>query len=95
MRTVGLKVLKNRLSEYIRLVAGGETVLVTDRDKVVAELRPPEGRAPLASDALLADAMRKGLLSPPLIRGDGAPSRAPVMPLATLLAELASDRADR
>jgi prevent-host-death family protein len=32
MRTVGIKVLKNRLSEYLRLVASGETILVTDRD---------------------------------------------------------------
>ena len=38
MRAVGLKTLKNKLSEYVRLVAGGETVLVTDRDRVVAEL---------------------------------------------------------
>jgi hypothetical protein len=27
MRAVGLKVLKNKLSEYVRLAAGGETVL--------------------------------------------------------------------
>ena len=57
MRTVGLRILKNKLSEYIRLVATGETVLVTDRDKVVAELRPPTGRSELTSDALLAEAM--------------------------------------
>ena len=45
MRSVGVKVLKNKLSEYIRLAASGETVLVTDRDRVVAELVPPrEGR---------------------------------------------------
>jgi antitoxin (DNA-binding transcriptional repressor) of toxin-antitoxin stability system len=35
MRSVGIKLLKNKLSEYIRLAAGGETVLVTDRDRVV------------------------------------------------------------
>ena len=47
MRAVGLKVLKNKLSEYVRLAAAGETVLVTDRDRVVAELGPPvEGRRP-------------------------------------------------
>jgi Antitoxin of toxin-antitoxin stability system len=39
MRSVGIKLLKNKLSEYIRLA--GETVLVTDRDRVVAELGPP------------------------------------------------------
>jgi hypothetical protein len=27
MRSVGLKTLKNKLSEYVRLAAGGETVL--------------------------------------------------------------------
>lgn len=95
MRTVGLKVLKNRLSEYIRLVAGGETILVTDRDRVVAELRPPQGRGPLASDAVLAEAMRRGWLSAPLIAGAGAPPRAPVAPLAELLRELEEDREDR
>jgi antitoxin (DNA-binding transcriptional repressor) of toxin-antitoxin stability system len=36
MRSVGLKVLKNKLSEYVRLARQGETVLVMDRDQVVA-----------------------------------------------------------
>jgi antitoxin (DNA-binding transcriptional repressor) of toxin-antitoxin stability system len=95
MRSVGLKVLKNRLSEYIRLVAGGETVLVTDRDKVVAELRPALGRGPLTSDALLAEAVRKGWLSPPLLVRRDPPPRAPVAPLAQLLSELDAERGDR
>jgi antitoxin (DNA-binding transcriptional repressor) of toxin-antitoxin stability system len=42
MRVVGIKVLKNRLSEYVRLPERGETILVTDHDRVVAELGPPE-----------------------------------------------------
>ena len=41
MRTVGLKVLKNKLSEYVRLVAAGETIVVTDRNRAVAEIVPP------------------------------------------------------
>ncbi len=40
MKAVGVKVLKARLSEYLRLVKTGETVLVTEREEVVAELRP-------------------------------------------------------
>ena len=40
MKAVGIKVLKARLSEYIRLAKGGETILVTERDEVVAEIRP-------------------------------------------------------
>jgi prevent-host-death family protein len=41
MKTVGVRELKNRLSEYIRQVRSGESVLVTDRGEVVAELTPP------------------------------------------------------
>jgi antitoxin (DNA-binding transcriptional repressor) of toxin-antitoxin stability system len=41
MKAVGLRELKNRLSEYIRDVRRGETVLVTDRGEVVAEIGPP------------------------------------------------------
>lgn len=95
MRTVGLKVLKNRLSEYIRLVASGETVLVTDRDRVVAELRPPEGRGPLSSDALLAEAMRRGWLAAPMMIREGPPGRDPVAPLSDILRDLDVDREDR
>ena len=41
MKAVAVRELKNRLSAYLRLVAAGETVLVTDRGRVVAELRRP------------------------------------------------------
>ncbi|MEW6747210.1 MAG: type II toxin-antitoxin system Phd/YefM family antitoxin [Planctomycetota bacterium] len=96
MRAVGLKNLKNRLSEYIRLVASGETVLVTDRDRVVAEIVPPrEGRSPLVGDALLAEAVRKGLITPAPAASAPLPPRRPVMSLNELLGELNSDRADR
>ncbi len=96
MRAVGLKTLKNKLSEYVRMAARGETVLVTDRDRIVAEINPPRSdRAALLADAQLADAVRQGWLRPPLLRADSAPARLPVAPLADLLAELRADRADR
>ena len=41
MKTVGVRELKNRLSEYLRDVRSGESVLVTDRGVVVAEFSPP------------------------------------------------------
>jgi len=54
MRSVGVKQLKARLSEYLRAVKGGEIVLVTDRDEVVAELRPArEPSIPAASEDTL------------------------------------------
>jgi antitoxin (DNA-binding transcriptional repressor) of toxin-antitoxin stability system len=47
MKVVGIKQLKARLSEYIRLAKAGETVLVTERDEVVAELRPSNRQTPI------------------------------------------------
>lgn len=41
MQTIGIRELKNRLSEVVRAVRAGEHVLVTDRGTVVAELVPP------------------------------------------------------
>lgn len=41
MKTMGIRELKNRLSEIVRAVRAGEHVLVTDRGTVVAELVPP------------------------------------------------------
>lgn len=96
MRAVGIKTLKNKLSEYVRVAAEGETILVTDRDRVVAELGPPQaGRAPDVSDALLADVVRRGWLRPPVVASDVLPPRKPVMPIAEVLDDLEADRSDR
>lgn len=97
VRTVGLKVLKNKLSEYVRLASQGETVLIADRDRVVAELVPPQPRrAETVSDAVLASLVREGVVTPAMV-APGAPPRTPkpTEKLADLLAELDSDRSDR
>ena len=90
MRSVGIKVLNSRLSEYIRLAASGETILVTDRDQVVAELGPlRETRSPVLADAFLADAVRSGVLVPPTLDASGPPpTPSPVARLDEILAEI-------
>ncbi len=90
MRSVGIKVLKNKLSEYVRLAASGETILVTDRDQVVAELSAQrEFRSPVLADAMLAEIVRSGLLQPSTISPtEPLPETDGVMPLADLLSEL-------
>ena len=96
MRAVGIKVLKNKLSEYVRLAAAGETVLITDRDRVVAQLGPtPPTQAASVADALLADAIREGLITPATLPPGKPRPGAAVASLAELLAELDEDRADR
>jgi antitoxin (DNA-binding transcriptional repressor) of toxin-antitoxin stability system len=97
MRSVGLKILKNRLSEYIRLAAAGETVLVTDRDRVVAEIVPPQpGRESVNDDAFIARGVREGWLTPAKVpAGTPLPPRKPVMSFEELMADLERDREDR
>jgi len=41
MPKVGVKELKARLSHYLRAVKRGAIVIVTERDRVIAELKPP------------------------------------------------------
>jgi len=64
MKTVGIRELKNRLSEYLREVRAGESVLVTDRGEVIAEVSPPgQLRADPSFPAGLLQLARRGLLS--------------------------------
>jgi antitoxin (DNA-binding transcriptional repressor) of toxin-antitoxin stability system len=96
MRSVGLKILKNKLSEYIRLAAAGETILISDHDKVVAELTPPSPtRQRWLPDAMLADAVRAGVITPALLPPGPPPETAPVAPLDEIMEELNAGRADR
>ena len=65
--TVGTKALKNNLSHYLRRVRAGEIVRVTDRGKVIAELRPVEPTEDEADERALADLERAGVIT----RGSG------------------------
>jgi antitoxin (DNA-binding transcriptional repressor) of toxin-antitoxin stability system len=99
MKAVGVKSLKARLSEYLRSVKSGETILVTERDEVIAELRPARGRwhleQPLSS--ALTALSETGELSAPVLPKQGwswkvgglglAPGSA-----AALLDEVRADR---
>ena len=64
MRSVGIRELKNRLSEYLRRVRAGEEVLVTDRGEVVAELRLPRAKVRDGGlDPSLEAAVARGTIS--------------------------------
>jgi antitoxin (DNA-binding transcriptional repressor) of toxin-antitoxin stability system len=60
------------------LAAAGETVLISDRDQVVAQLGPPEARrSSEVADVMLADAVRRGLVTPAALPpGDSASGAA-------------------
>ena len=66
MKTAGVRELKAHLSGYLREVARGDVVLVTDRGRVVAELRPPgmTERSASPSDLRYRQLVERGLLRP-------------------------------
>ena len=66
--TVGIAELRQNLSLYLRRVANGERLLVTDRNRPVAELGPPPSTG-RALDRLIAE----GRVTPPIRRGLPAP----------------------
>ena len=74
-KTVGIAELRQNLSLYLRRVEAGERLLVTDRNRPVAELGPPPS-AGEALDRLIAEGRvtrptRRGM--PPPLRMDGDP----------------------
>jgi antitoxin (DNA-binding transcriptional repressor) of toxin-antitoxin stability system len=73
MRVVGIRDLKARLSEYLRDVKRGDVFLVTDRGRVVAELRQPGPSAPEGGglEARLRGVVESGEASPPHLSRDG------------------------
>src|SRR6266699_1611448 len=97
MRTVGLKTLKNKLSEYVRLAAAGETVVITDRGRTVAEIvppRPPQERQ--AKESVLERGVREGWIRPAVRGPDWPPKPTPIegYTFEQLLADLDEDRKD-
>ena len=85
MRTIGVRELKAHLSRVLRDVQDGETILVTDRGRVVAEMRRPDGvpvqesrvdraRAHLASigELRVAERSREPYQSSPIVLPDGS-----------------------
>jgi prevent-host-death family protein len=81
MRSVGVRDLKNRLSEYLRRVRMGESVLVTDRGEVVAELLPPgQGQTDPSAPAGLLALAKRGLVSLGTPGTPGRPELYPALP---------------
>ena len=93
MKTVGLKTLKNKLSEYIRAAADGETIVVTDRGRVIAEINPPREKA----ESWRERGIREGWIRPAVRGPDWPPKGKPVPGLTfeQLMADLEKDREDR
>jgi len=96
MISAGIRDLKNNLSRYLRRVQSGERIAITDRGRVVAELRPPEDVSTRAADRYSA-LVASGLIRPPIVEGNlpaDWPSGAVRLPAGTAAALIDEDRGD-
>ena len=101
MKVVGVKVLKDNLSKYLKLVEEGETVWVTHRDEVIAEIHRPTHPLPTRVsrwDAFLNDEERRGSIqrakpgyAPSLLDLNAIPRPEIKIDLQALLDEIRAD----
>ena len=66
---VGIRELKSRLSEFVERARGGGTLIITDRGRPVAEIRPLSGRTTLQAlidEGLVTHGRPKGVAPVPL-----------------------------
>ena len=72
--TVGIAELRQNLSRYLRRVERGERLVVTDRNRPVAELGPPATRGTeldrLIAEGRVSRPTRRGLPEPLQLEGD-------------------------
>jgi prevent-host-death family protein len=90
---VGSRELKTRLGKYLNRVRRGETILVTDRDEPIAELRPLSGDADALTTAVRKLAARGTVTLP---TKQAASDFAPIRPRGGSAASAVSaDRDER
>jgi antitoxin (DNA-binding transcriptional repressor) of toxin-antitoxin stability system len=95
MRSVRLDQLRPELGEYVHLAEAGETIVVTEGDRPVAELVPPRGAVRASRDEdVLARGIREGWIAPATAPRAGPPPSYPCMTFGELMRELDEDRAD-
>ncbi|MFN2602298.1 MAG: type II toxin-antitoxin system Phd/YefM family antitoxin [Gemmatimonadaceae bacterium] len=70
MISVGIRELKNNLSRYLKKVKAGQRIAITDRGRVVAELRKPQSASASSLKSRLDELIVAGLARGPIESGD-------------------------
>ncbi len=94
MKNARISELRDSLSEYLARVRKGETVIVYDRDTPIARIEPIAAAPELGVPDWVIEAEKRGIMSPPKVRG-GAPlnvNPVKVDPRFSLLEALLEER---
>jgi prevent-host-death family protein len=94
MNSVGIKVLKNQLSEYLRRAERGERVCVTDRGRVIAQLIPPDNGI-ARDETVIERGIREGWIRAPTAKRMRPPQGDLPISFEQLMRDIEADREDR
>jgi antitoxin (DNA-binding transcriptional repressor) of toxin-antitoxin stability system len=95
MKRVAVSRLKDRLSEYLRLVKRGETIEIVERSVPIARIEAIHPGAQPMSEKI-ARLVREGVISPPSARLDKSfLARAPIPCKGDIVRMLLEDRDER
>ena len=93
--TVDVKELKDRLSEYLGDVKAGAVVLVSERARLIAEIRQPTiAEQAQPADSPIHDWTREGTLILPRARKSRCPKSPVSLPAGTARQLLSRDRGE-
>ncbi len=91
MKSVGLREINQAFSRYMKIVKAGEDVLITERGRPIAVIRPLASETDMDARIRLLEA--DGLLSPPQKKGQPQ-NHPPVSLSGQCLAQTISDIRD-
>ncbi len=93
MKSVGLREINQAFSRYMKIVKSGEDVLITERGRPIAVIKPLTSETDM--DAKIRDLEAEGLLSPPQKKGQPK-NRPPISLSGQGMTQTVSDmRAER
>ncbi len=94
VKTVGVRDLKNQLSAHLREIKAGHRLLVTERNTVIAEIRPPSVDDLALYASPMDEWVNAGRILPPRTRREPLPASPVRLPAGTarrLIDELRAD----
>jgi antitoxin (DNA-binding transcriptional repressor) of toxin-antitoxin stability system len=97
IKTVGVRELKNKLSAYLRDVRAGTRVLVSDRNRVIAELHEPRAAYGVGSsfDPQMEEWIETGVVTPPSVEKTPLPKSPISSPGLDIQSMIDADREDK
>lgn len=93
-KSIGVRKLKDNLSSYLKEVESGTVILVSDRDRIIAEIHEPDPSIYKTDNPQLASWVREGRLHAPRTEKTACPASPVTIPGKNSLKLIVEDRGE-